>query len=259
MSVELAVRVTGDGPPVVLLHAFPLSAQMWAAQQEALSDGYRVVAPDSRGFGGSPLGDDEPSLDRCADDLAALLDRLALDRVVVGGLSMGGYIAMAFLRRHADRVRGLVLADTKAGADPEAGRANRLRTAQAVEDEGSSVLVRQVLPALTGGTTKQRRPEVAARVQSLVAQAPPAAAAWAQRAMAARPDSFDVLAQVDVPALVVVGDEDVLSPVGDAQAMADALPQGRLLVLEGAGHLSAMEVPEAFNEALGRFLDGLPG
>ena len=257
MPVELAVSETGTGPAVVLLHAFPLSSAMWREQREALGDRYRVVTPDTRGFGGSPLGDDEPSLDRCADDVVALLDRLDLDRVVLGGLSMGGYVAMSLLRRHGDRVRALVLADTKAGADPDAGRANRHRIADAVERDGSSVLVAEVLPALLGATTTAQRPEVTGRVRALVQSAPPAAAAWAQRAMAARPDSLDVLAATDVPALVVVGDEDALSPVADARAMADALPQGRLVVLEGAGHLSAVEVPDAFAGAVGAFLDEL--
>ena len=241
--------------PVVLLHAFPLSSAMWDAQRSALPD---LVTPDLRGFGAAPLGHDEPSLDRCADDVVALLDRLGHDRVVLGGLSMGGYVTMAFLRRHPDRVRAVVLADTKAGADPDAGRANRLRIAAAVEQDGAEVLVQEVLPALLGATTKERRPDVVARVEELVRAAPPAAAAWAQRAMAARPDSFDVLSSVDVPALVVVGDEDALSPVDDARAMADALPQGRLVVLPGAGHLTAMEVPEAFTDAVRDFLEGLP-
>ena len=257
MPVELAVHESGSGPAVVLLHAFPLSSAMWREQREALDGRYRVLTPDTRGFGGSPLGDDEPSLDRCADDVVALLDRLDLDRVVLGGLSMGGYVAMALLRRHPERVRALVLADTKAGADPDAGRANRLRIAEAVERDGSGVLVDEVLPALLGPTTTSQRPEVAGRVRALVQAAPPAAAAWAQRAMAARPASLDVLAQTDVPALVLVGDEDALSPVADAHAMADALPQGRLVVLPGAGHLSAVEVPTQFAAALGAFLDDL--
>ena len=258
--VELAYREVGAGLPVVLLHAFPLSSAMWLAQREALSSAYRVITPDLRGFGGSPLPEGvEPSLDESADDVAALLDRLGVERVVLGGLSMGGYVAMALLRRHPDRVAALVLADTKASADPEPGRDNRLRMAASLEaDPDSPVLVDQVLPALLGDTTTAERPLVAGRVRGLVQAAPAAAAAWAQRAMAARPDSFDVLRACDVPALVVVGEEDRLSPVADAQAMADALPQGRLVVLPRAGHLPAVETPEAFDEALRQFLDGLP-
>ena len=245
MTVELAAGVVGDGPPLVLLHAFPLSSAMWAAQVEGLAGVARVVTPDLRGFGASAPGTDDPSLDHAADDVAALLDRLGLGRVVLGGLSMGGYVAMAVLRRHPGRVAGLLLADTKAGADPAAARENRLRIADRLDaDRSTDVLVEDVLPGLTGPTTAAERPEVVARVRAMVESAPPAAAAWAQRAMAARPDSLDVLRGVDVPALVLRGDEDGLAGPADVAAMADALPQGRLETLPRAGHLTALEVPE---------------
>jgi pimeloyl-ACP methyl ester carboxylesterase len=245
MTVELAAQVLGDGPPLVLLHAFPLSSAMWERQVTGLADVARVVTPDLRGFGDSPPGADEPSLDHAADDVVALLDRLGLDEVVLGGLSMGGYVAMALLRRHPGRVRGLLLADTKAGADPAPARDNRLRIAARLDAEGSpAVLVEDVLPGLTGPTTAAERPDVVARVRAMVESAPPAAAAWAQRAMAARPDSLDVLRGVDVPALVLRGDEDGLAGPDDVAAMADALPEGRLETLPRAGHLTALEVPD---------------
>lgn len=256
--VELHVEESGSGPAVVLLHAFPLSSAMWAAQREALSDGFRVVTPDLRGFGSSPPGDGDPSLDAMADDLAALLDRLGLDQVVLGGLSMGGYVAMAFLRRHRDRVRGLVLADTKAGADPDPARAKRERVAARLDAERTTdALVEEVLPALTGPTTKDSRPAVVDRVTASVRACPPAAAAWAQRAMAARPDSLETLSGTDVPALVVLGAEDTLATRDDADAMAAALPDARLVVLEASGHLTALEVPDELTAALRGFLDGL--
>jgi pimeloyl-ACP methyl ester carboxylesterase len=253
--LELAYREVGSGRPLVLLHAFPLSSAMWLEQRNGLSDHGRVITPDQRGFGGSPLGEDAPSLDAAADDLAAMLDRLDLDRVVLGGLSMGGYVAMAFLRRHPDRVEALVLADTKATADADPARANRERIAAAVEgDETSTVLVDDVLPALLGPTTVQSRPLVAGRVRGLVQAAPAPAVAWAQRAMAARPDSLDTLRAFDRPALVIVGAEDTLSPLADAEAMATALPRGRLVVVPEAGHLTAVETPEEFNAAVAGFL-----
>jgi pimeloyl-ACP methyl ester carboxylesterase len=251
----LRVHDDGAGLPVVLLHAFPLSSAMWLDQREALSGAYRVIAPDLRGFGGSPLGTDEPSLDRMADDVAAVLDSRALDRVVLGGLSMGGYVAMSFLRRHADRLLALVLAGTKAGPDPDAARANRERIAATVLAEGSPrVLVDDVLPGLVGDTTKARRSDVLMRLRALVQAAPPPAAAWAQRAMAAREESFSALATARVPALVIVGEEDGLSPPSEAEAMVAALPDARLVRLERAGHLCAMERPQAFTAALDAFL-----
>jgi pimeloyl-ACP methyl ester carboxylesterase len=223
---------------------------MWLGQREGLSAVCHVLTPDQRGFGSSPLGADDPSLDACADDLAALLDARELDSVVLGGLSMGGYVAMAFLRRHPDRVQALLLADTKASADPPAAADKRLEIAARVLAEGSDVLLDTVLPNLLGATTEATRPAVVHRVRGLVQAAAPEAVAWAQRAMAARPDSFDVLRGTDVPALVVVGDEDRLSSLADSQAMVDALPQGRLHVLPGAGHLTAVETPETFTGAV---------
>lgn len=258
MPVELHVTQAGTGPAVVLLHAFPLSSAMWRAQRAALSDAYRVVTPDLRGFGASPAGSDEPSLDLMADDVAALLDRLGLDQVVLGGLSMGGYVAMAFLRRHRPRVRALVLADTKAGADPAPAREKRERIAARLDAEGTpDALVEEVLPALCGPTTAARRPDVVAQVEELVRAVDPRAAAWAQRAMAARPDSLDTLRDTAVPALVVLGDEDSLSTKDDAGAMLEAMPDARLALLAGSGHLTALEAPEDFNAVLREFLDGL--
>jgi pimeloyl-ACP methyl ester carboxylesterase len=257
MVVELHAESTGAGPALLLLHAFPLSARMWDDVRPALSQAGRLITPDLRGFGGSPVAGAEqtPSLDAMADDVAALLDRLGLDRVVLGGLSMGGYVAMAFLRRHRDRVRALVLADTKAGADSAAARDNRERIARTVLAEGSPrVLVDDVLPGLLGDTTKRERPAVVERVRRLIEAAPPAAVAWAQRAMAARPDSTQTLAHTHVPALVVVGAEDTLSTAADAQTMARALTDARVVVVPGAGHLTAVETPADFAAAVGEFL-----
>jgi pimeloyl-ACP methyl ester carboxylesterase len=253
--IELAHREAGDGRALVLLHAFPLSSAMWLDQREALSCCCRVVTPDLRGFGGSELGDDEPSLDAAADDVAALLDRLELDGVVLGGLSMGGYVVMAFLRRHGERVAGIVLADTKAAIDSAEGRATRERIAAAVlADPASTVLVDEVLPTLVGASTLADRPLIYGRIRALVQSAPPAAVAWAQRAMAARPDSFDTLRGCPVPALVVVGEQDRRAPPSDAQAMADALPDATLVRIPDVGHLSAVEDPARFNRAVGDFL-----
>jgi pimeloyl-ACP methyl ester carboxylesterase len=171
---------------------------------------------------------------------------------------MGGYAAMAFLRRHPGRVRALVLADTKAGADAPEAAANRERIAGRLEAEGTTdALVEDVLPKLVGATSGRDRPHVGGRVRALVEAAPPAAAAWAQRAMAARPDSLDTLRATDVPALVVWGEEDELASRADVDAMVEALPQGRLAVLPAAGHLSAVEVPEEFDAVVAEFLAGL--
>ena len=258
VRVDPYVIEAGSGPPVVLLHAFPLNSSMWAPQREGLAHAYRVICPDQRGFGGTPLGHDEPSLDEVADDVVAMLDARKVGRFVLAGLSMGGYVAMALLRRHPDRVAGLVLADTKASADPPEAAVNRRRIADAViEAGGSALLLDEVLPKLLGTTTKDERPMVSGRVRAIVERAPAYAVAWAQRAMAARPDSFDTLRAVTVPALVVTGDEDQLSTPEDARAMADAIPGARLVTIPRAGHLTNVEAPEEFTATLLEFLAGV--
>jgi len=160
--VDLAYAEHGEGRPVVLLHAFPLSRVVFDDQARGLADRARVVLPDLRGFGESPTGDDEPSLDRMADDVAALLDRLGLERVVLGGLSMGGYVVMAFLRRHPERVSGVVLMDTKSGADPAAARENRLQVAEAVLEQGPRAL-RPMLDTPRAAGRRRPRDRVAGR------------------------------------------------------------------------------------------------
>ncbi|SEF90997.1 Pimeloyl-ACP methyl ester carboxylesterase [Thermomonospora echinospora] len=258
MTVQLYARDVGGGTPLVLLHAFPLSSAMWLAQREGLGGRFRVITPDLRGFGGSVLGEDEPSVDVMADDVARMLRVKGIDRAVIGGLSMGGYVAMALCRRHPDRVLGLVLAGTKASADTEQARDVRLRQAERLEHEGGTrVLVDEVLPFLVGPTTMRQRALVYGRVRGLVQAAPALAAAWAQRAMAARGDSFETLRGTRAPALVMVGDEDELSTRTDARAMAEALPNAELQVIPRAGHLSAVEQPDLFNQAVAEFVAAL--
>ncbi|MDQ1646647.1 MAG: hypothetical protein QOJ50_2831 [Cryptosporangiaceae bacterium] len=262
MTVALKYTESGDGVPVVLLHAFPLDAGMFAGQHGAL-DGIRLITPHQRGFGGSPLRGDpaslgRPSLDIAADDLVRLLDTLSLDRVVLGGVSMGGYVTMAFLRRHPDRVRALVLASTKAGADPEPAAENRRRIATEVEAAKSSALLgEEVFPKILGETTTLKRAELAASVRALVESAPPEAVAWAERAMASRPGSTAELAASGLPALVLAGEEDQLTGVPEAETIAAAMSGSTLVALPGAGHLASLEDPPAFNKALASFVAGL--
>lgn len=256
MTAALAYNRSGSGDPVVLLHAFPLDSRMWDAQRVALSDGWEVITPDLPGFGDSPLLDGPPSLDAVADAVLATLDELGLDRVVLGGLSLGGYVAMAFLRRYPERVRALVLADTRATADAPPAAENRERIAAGVVAERSvRIVLTDVLPGLIGKKTKRRRSETLSRVTEIVRAADPEAVAWMQRAMAARPDSTETLSRVTVPTLVLVGDEDELTPPADAEAMVAVLPDGELAVLATSGHISAMETPEDVTKAMRAFLD----
>lgn len=258
MTVQLYARDVGTGTPLVLLHAFPLSSAMWLGQREGLAGRFRVITPDLRGFGGSVLGDDEPSIDAMADDVARMCRRLGVRRAVIGGLSMGGYVAMALCRRHPDLVLGLVLAATRAAADAEPVREVRLRQAGLLERDGTTqVLVDEVLPGLVGPTTYRQRALVYGRVRGLVQATPPRAAAWAQRAMAGRAESFETLRGLRAPALVMIGDEDTLATEDEARAMSDAMPNAELLVIPRAGHLCAVEQPDLFNQAVAEFATAL--
>lgn len=258
MTVQLYARDVGSGTPLVLLHAFPLSSAMWLEQREGLSGRFRVITPDLRGFGGSVLADAEPSIATMAEDVARLLRSKGVDRAVIGGLSMGGYVAMALCRHFPECVLGLVLANTKASADSDAVRDVRLRQAERLETEGTvRALVDDVLPKLVGPTTYRQRALVYGRVRGLVQATPPSAAAWAQRAMAARGESFETLRGTKAPALVMAGAEDELSTEDDARAMVDALPNAELMVIPRAGHLSSVEQPQLFNQAVAEFVSAL--
>lgn len=249
----MAVTERGSGRPLVLLHAFPLSSALF----DALGDlpGYRVLTPDLRGFGSTPLGDDDPSLTRMADDVVALLDRETMPRAVVGGVSMGGYVVMELLRRAPERLAGALLIDTKADADTEEAAAGRHAMAEAVLADGRPVLDPMV-GALLGTTTRASRPDVVDRVVGWLDQAAPGSVAWAQRAMAGRPDSRITLSTTDVPVGVVVGDEDTLSPPDAARRMADAAGTEVHLVPH-AGHLAVTENPAAARRAVLAALEGL--
>jgi 3-oxoadipate enol-lactonase len=232
---------------VVLLHAFPLSPDMWEPQRHVLESRF-TLCPAFPGFGGAVPG--EPSLDGFARFVLGDMDAAGVDRAVVVGLSMGGYVAFRLLAVAPERVAGLVLADTRAGADDEAGRARRTEQATRVRDEGVSWLGDALVPALLGETTRRERPAVEAHVRAMIGAAAPEGVARALEAMRDRPDSTGLLPGIGVPTVVVVGEEDTLTPPSEAQAIANAVPGARLVVLAGAGHLSSMEAPDTFNRVL---------
>jgi pimeloyl-ACP methyl ester carboxylesterase len=247
----------GWGPPVVLLHAYPLSSAMWFGQLEALSDRYRVIAPDFPGFGGSS---DDPgwTVDSAADMVAELCEELGVrGPVVVGGLSMGGYVALAFARRHPDRLRGLILADTKAEPDTDEAKANRDKMMAFAKEHGSVAVIDAMIGKMVSETTKADRPEVVAAVRQLAAEQSPDGIVAALHALRDRPDAVPGLGEIPVPTLVIVGADDGLTPPATARQMAAAIPKAWLEVLPSAGHLANLEVPEAFTAAVRGFLDGL--
>lgn len=252
---------TGQGTPLVLLHAFPTDSRMWSPVRSELAGAARVITPDQRGLGHSPLPADgrEPAMDVVAGDVLALLDDLGLERVVLGGCSMGGYAAMAVLRRAPHRVAGLLLADTRPDADDADRRASRIAMAERAEREGVSWLPDTVLPGLLAAGTPEMRSELVGRLRALVTAQPPAGVAWALRALASRPDSTEVLRAYDGPALVVVGERDVLSPPDVVREMAALLRCAELVELPGCGHLSPLEAPDDFAAAVTGLLARVAG
>jgi 3-oxoadipate enol-lactonase len=288
-----AVDDIGEGVPLLLLHAFPLSRRMWQPQLAGLADSCRLLAPDLPGFGDSPPWPAAAAADRggghgagrggegggagggagasgggaaaaCRmEDMAAAavarLDEAGVAAAVVCGLSMGGYVALALYEIFRERVRGLVLADTRAAADDEAARGRRLESARAVESGGPpalAALASGLVPRLIAPRTRTARTELVAWLHREIAAAPPAGVAAAQRGMAERPDRTHLLPRIAVPTLVVVGEEDEITPPAESIVLCDRIPGARLVTVAGAGHLSSLEQSQTFNGALREFLRG---
>ncbi len=251
---QYAYRTGGSGEPVLLMHAFPVTSEAFWPQLDAPPPGARVICPDHRGFGGSELGPGVSTMEDLAKDALALLDALKLDRVIVGGVSMGGYAAMALLRVDPARVKGLVLADTHPLADDAAQTEKREAAAKDVEKNGMAGYTATALPNLLAADAK---PYVRARIEGLMRSVNPAATAAAARGMAARGDSRELLQRYSGPALIVVGERDALTPPEKAREMQKLMPRSKLVVIPSAGHLSNVEAPQEFNAALGDFVRAL--
>ncbi|MDZ4805092.1 MAG: alpha/beta hydrolase [Candidatus Eisenbacteria bacterium] len=250
----LAHDILGEGPPLLLIHAYPFDGRFWHEQREELSRVARLIIPDLRGFGCSAPLSPVDSLEAHAADLAALLDHHQIDKAVLCGVSMGGYIALAFLEQWPARVAGLVLGHTRSQADTDEGRATRLKSAQQVTAEGVAAVTLGLPEKMISGATQANQPNLVGRLRELMLDQMPEALAAAQRAMAARPDRTSILAGLRAPALVLAGDDDPLIPRADIEAMAAAIPQGRLVVMADTAHLSNIERPAAFNGELANFL-----
>jgi pimeloyl-ACP methyl ester carboxylesterase len=257
--MKLAHDDGGSGPVVVLLHGFPLSRVMWQHQRHAIESTHRLITPDLRGHGESSAPEGVYTMDEMADDVVELLDQLKIDQpIVLGGLSMGGYVALSLVCRHPSRVRGLMLIDTRAAADtPEAARL-REATAQAVlQANYAGSIIETMVPRLFGKTTLEKHPGRVGPILAAMEKTPTQGVAGALRGMASRPDRRADLASINVPTLVMVGEDDVISPVAEAREIAGALPNARLEVIAAAGHLAPYENPSAANEAMLGFLNHL--
>ena len=255
-DASIAYDDVGTGLPVVFLHAFPLNRTMWEPQIGALVAECRCISVDMRGFGASTAAPPY-SVDRYADDVAAVLDALQIRRAVIVGLSMGGYVAFAMWRRHRERIRGLVLADTRAGADSIDNVGRRRELIDIAETQGATAVANRQIASLVGKTTRDKRPDIYDAVHRMIAEASVDGIVGALEAMIGRPDSTETCATIDVPTLVIVGDEDVPTPVDEARSLASIITGSRLEILSQAGHVSNIERPAAFNTVVSEFVASL--
>lgn len=256
-GINLALDDQGNGPAVVLLHGFPFNRTMWREQIEAFRGQYRVIAPDLRSLGQSTVSDEIATMDQMARDVAAMLDQLQIDRAVICGLSMGGYVAFEFCHLFPARVTALVLAGTRAPADNADEKQNRELQAARMLAEGMNRIADETLPKLLAAETVARKPEVVNHVRQMIENTNSAGAAAAQRGMAVRRDYSEDLARINVSTLIVVGREDRIRPLSDAEFMHNTIRDSRLEIIENAAHVSNMEQPEAFNLALNEFTASL--
>ncbi len=248
---KLFYREAGSGLPVLLFHGFPFTSESYWPQLDAPPRGCRLIAVDHRGFGLSERGPGVSTMEELATDGAALLDALKLPSAVIGGVSMGGYVSLAFAKKFPNRTKALLLLDTQASADDEAGRARREASAKDAEAHGMAPIAEAMMPRLFGPEAPAQAKE---RIEAMMRANDPQGTAAASRGMGAREDTLDVLRKFPGHVLVLVGEKDVITPVEKAKAMAEACPGATLEVVEGAGHLAHLEKPERVNKALGEFL-----
>ena len=257
-QLELSYHESGRGPSVILVHAFPLSRSLWTSTIKALSPSYQVLAPDLIGFGESPLSAPlAASIELYGDHLIALFEEKRLRQAVFVGCSIGGYILLSLYRRYPSLFRGLVLVDTKATIDPPEVQQIRLDNAAIIEESNPAEFYERMLVRLVGETTQRTRPGVVAAVRRVMSQASPFGVAAALRAMASRADFTEMLPSINIPTLVITGEEDLITPPAEAKVMASKIKQGSFAMIQKAGHLPSLEAPEAFQDTLRSFLSTL--
>jgi 3-oxoadipate enol-lactonase len=242
-GLSLFYHDEGAGEPIVLIHGFPLSSEMYQPQRAALSSRFRVITPDLRGTDGY-------SIEAYADDIVALLDELGIGQAIVGGMSMGGYVLLALLRRHPERVKGVMLIDTRAEADTEEGRSNRRKMIEQARSEGAVPIADSMLPKMLTERTREERPELAQFMREMMTTIPIEGIVGALESLMARPDSTDLWPQIAVPTLIIVGSDDPITPPAIAAAMHSAIRDSQLVIIPDAAHAANLERPDEVNAAI---------
>jgi 3-oxoadipate enol-lactonase len=256
-EAEIAYWTSGEGLPIVLLHPFPANHEFWLPVAETLGTRYRVILPDLRGHGDSGVGEGPATMEKHAADIAHVMDDAGVGRAPLVGVSIGGYALFEFWRKYRGRVAALGLWNTKAPADGAEARAARLQVATEVLERGTELFFESQIPRLLGKTTRETRPDLIDGVWRMLRRMSPEDIAQVQRGMAARPDSVDTLRTINVPTLLVTGDEDILTGVQEAELMRQHIAGSQLRVIAKAGHYSVWEQPEEATRLLRQFLDGL--
>ena len=256
-DAEIAYRVLGEGRPVILLHPFPVNHEFWLPVAQVLAARYRVVLPDLRGHGDSGAGEGPATMEKHAADIARVLDDAEIGRAWLVGVSIGGYALFEFWRRHRGRVAALGLCNTKAPADSAEARAARLQAANDVIERGTEQFFESMIPRLLGKTTRETRPDLGEGALRMMRKMSPEDVAQVQRGMAERPDSVETLKTINVPTLIVTGDEDILTGLNEAELMRQHIVGSQLRVIAKAGHYSPWEQPEEAGKLLRQFLERL--
>ena len=256
-DAEIVYHVLGDGPPVVLLHPFPAGHEFWLPVADSISTRYRVILPDLRGHGDSGVGEGPATMEKHAADIARVMDDAEVGRAPLIGVSIGGYALFEFWRKHRGRVIALGLCNTKASADSAEARAARLHAANDVLERGTEPFFESMIPRLLGKSTRELRPDLVDGALRMMRQMSPEDVAQVQRGMAERPDSMDTLKTINMPTLLITGEEDILTGVNEAELMRQHIPNSQLRVISKAGHYSPWEQPEEAGKLLRQFLDGL--
>jgi len=254
-DVEIFYEIRGSGPPVVLLHPFPCHHEFWNPVAEALDSRYRLILPDLRGHGDSEIGEGPALLQKHAGDVARVLDAAGVGKAAFVGCSIGGYILFEFWRRFRERVTSLALCDTRPQSDTADGRANRLKAAAAVLEQGTEPFIESMIPKLMGRTTVSTRPDLVDGARAMMRKMSAEDISLVLRGMAERPDSVADLKSINVPTLIVIGEEDVLSTVADGELMRQNIARSELKVVPKAGHYAPWEQPELVGKVLRQFLD----
>jgi 3-oxoadipate enol-lactonase len=258
-DAEISYTSLGNGPPVVLLHPFPASHELWLPAAQALVSRYRLILPDLRGHGDSEIGHGPATMEKHAADLAGVMDDAEVGRAALAGISIGGYAIFEFWRRYRGRVAAVALCNTKAQADTPEGRAARLRSAEEVLEHGTEPFFESMVPKLLGKTTRDTRPDLVAEALNMMRKMSAEDVALVQRGMADRPNSIPTLKTINVPTLIISGDEDVLTGMAEADLMRQGIAGSQLKMIPRAGHFAAWERPTQVGPVLRQFLDGTHG